>query len=103
MSEAKNVTVYLEPAKQKYSVAIQPDAIVEQVVHGMVEHMDQTPGFDLSRYLNEKIGDGFAAEWQLFREKLDMQLLPPGTCFRELDPPLQEDETFTVKVNAKVA
>lgn len=97
------VTVYLEPTKRKVKIQLNESAQVGEVVQGMVTHLQQAEGFDLNVYLRDKVGDGFAPEWQLFRERENMQLLPPGAVFSELDPPIENDELFTVKVNAKVA
>lgn len=99
----RNVTIYLEPTKRKVRVSLTNEAGVGEVVQGMVTHLQQAEGFDLNVYLRDKIGEGFSPEWQLFRERENMQLLPPGAVFGDLQPPIEPDETFTVKVNAKVA
>ena len=107
MSESANnerkIQVYLEPTKSKVRIAVTEGAEVGEVVQGMVTHLQQASGFDLDRYLSTTVGDGFGAEWQLFRERENMQLLPAGARFGELQPPIEEEESFTVKVNAKVA
>lgn len=98
-----NISIYLEPTKRKLNIELDDNATIGDVVRGMVTHLRESEGFDLNHYLREKIGDGYAPEWQLFRERENMQLLPPGANFKDLTPPLAEDELFTMKVNAKVA
>lgn len=97
------ISIYLEPTKRKLLLGLGPDATVGEVIGGMVAELQQTAGFDVQTFLREKIGDSYAAEWQLFRERENMQLLPPTARFSELEPPLEVDELFTMKVNAKVA
>lgn len=97
------ISVYLEPTKRKLTLDLAHSATVGDVVRGMVTHLSQTDGFDIRHFLREKIGDGQQPEWQLFRERENMQLLPPDVRFGELQPPLEDDELFTLKVNAKVA
>lgn len=97
------ISVYLEPTKRKLTLDLAHSATVGDVVQGMVTHLSQTDGFDIGHFLREKIGDGQQAEWQLFRERENMMLLPPDVRFGELQPPLEDDELFTLKVNAKVA
>lgn len=97
------VSIYLEPAKRKVNVQLGENATVGEVVQGMVTHLRQIEGFDLDVHIRDRIGDGFDPEWQLFREGEAMQLLPPGARFRDFQPPLEDDESFTIKVNAKVA
>lgn len=97
------ISIYLEPTKRKLMLALGADATVGEVIGGMVTELQHTDGFDVQTFLREKIGDGYAAEWQLFRERENMQLLPPSARFSELEPPLEIDELFTMKINAKVA
>lgn len=103
MSESVSISVYLEPTKRKLQLDLGEEATVGDIIHGMVAHLRDTDGFDVNYYLREKIGDGYAAEWQLFRERENMQLLPPTARFSELEPPVEIDELFSMKVNAKVA
>lgn len=101
-----NISIYLEPTKQKVGIDVNDETVtVGQVVQGMVTHLRSASdqGFDIDHYLRDRIGDGYAAEWQLFREDENMQLLPPEARLDELQPPLAPDELFTLKVNAKVA
>lgn len=105
-NEQQRITVFLEPTKRKVGVNVSENARVGEVVQGMVTHLQATgaeQGFDLNVYLRDTIGEGFSPEWQLFRERENMQLLPPGARFGDIQPPLEPDEEFTVKVNAKVA
>jgi hypothetical protein len=97
------ISVYLEPTKRKVKIDLRGEATVGDIVEGLVAHLSTAEGFDVQRYLRDKIGDGFSPEWQLFRERANMQLLPPGARFGELEPPLDTEEMFTMKVNAKVA
>lgn len=104
MSDALGtISVYLEPTKRKLTLDLSTGATIGDVVQGMVTHLRSVEEFDVEHFLREKIGDGYSAEWQLFREGQNMQLLPPEARFSELQPPLALDEMFTLKVNAKVA
>jgi len=103
MSAYGTISVYLEPTKRKLQLDLHDTATIGDVVQGMVTHLRSAEGFDVNHYLKDKIGDGYAPEWQLFRERENMQLLPPDARFNELQPPLDVDEMFTLKVNAKVA
>lgn len=103
MDQELPISIYLEPTKRKLLLALADGATVGEVVTGMVAQLRETDGFDVNVYLRDKIGDGYAAEWQLFRERENMQLLPPTARFSELEPPIEVDEMFTMKVNAKVA
>ena len=97
------IQIYLEPTKRKLQLDLHESATIADVVQGMVTHLSTVEGFDVKHYLRDKIGDGYSPEWQLFRERENMQLLPPGARFAELQPPLEADEMFTLKVNARVA
>ncbi|MGE0434764.1 MAG: hypothetical protein AB7K09_10335 [Planctomycetota bacterium] len=97
------ISVYLEPTKRKLQLDLQDSATIGDVVQGMVTHLRAVENFDVTHYLRDKIGDGYAPEWQLFRERENMQLLPPDARFSDLQPPLDRDEMFTLKVNARVA
>jgi len=101
---SNEISVYIEPSKRKLNLDVQPEATVGQIVQGLVAHLKAAAqGFDVEHYLRDRIGDGYAPEWQLFRENENMQLLPPDARMTELQPPLEADELFTLKVNAKVA